>query len=273
MSVIKPAIQYPVLIAYLSGANNYTWLIFRNGEKKLLAKPISYLEEQLTGFVRIHKMTLVNPECVQQLHYPPRPKMTGSVELEGGVMLPVSRRRWNQVAEQLHPHLLTIDGPITGSASVSTDLSGQPGVMAVTDDAMSRLLLQQIFARKWPQYPLHILAQGDKLMALFEQLPQAELPALVLLDARTATLEQLRTLERLKEDQQLRRIPVLLLVSDMNRAVATGYQRRANSVISLPGGSHAAFTETIERIGQFWLQTASLPRLTPIGTHTGSHHA
>ena len=52
MSVIKPALQHPERIAYFAGANNYCWIHFRDGEKKLLAKPISYLESQLPDFIR-----------------------------------------------------------------------------------------------------------------------------------------------------------------------------------------------------------------------------
>ncbi len=263
MSVIKPAIQYPVLIAYLSGANNYTWLTFRNGEKQLLAKPISYLEEQLTGFIRIHKTTLINPACVEKLHYPPRQKMAGAVELEGGLVLPVSRRRWNLVAEQLEPQLtFHSHEPVSAASPLPTVSSpvipNQQAVVAVTDDSLSQLLLQQIIGQKWPQYTLHVMAKGTSLPTLFEQLPEHELPVLVLLDARTATLERLHTLERLKQHDKLCRIPVVLLVSATDKAVTNGYQRRANSVICLPG-DHAAFSETIERVGQFWLQTASLP--------------
>lgn len=262
MSIIKPAIQYPVLIAYLSGANNYTWLIFRNGEKKLLAKPISYLEEQLAGFIRIHKTTLINPDCVEQLHHPPRPKMAGAVQLEGGVVLPVSRRRWSRVSEQLHLQFADHASRALSPAlvPVSTAATARKGIVAVTDDDVSRLLLRRIFEQKWPYHPLHVLAQRDNITPLFEQLPEAKLPVLIVLDARTATPERLRTLERLKEHRQLRQIPVVLLVSATGRAVVNGYQRRANSVICLPD-DHAAFSEAIERIGQFWLQTAALPVL------------
>ncbi len=141
-------------------------------------------------------------------------------------------------------------------------------VVAVTDDNLSRLLLQQIFERKWPYHPLYVLTQGENINPLLEQLPEAQLPVLIVLDARTATPEWLRTLERLKEHPQLRHIPVVLLVSATG-SVVNGYQRRANSVIGLPD-DRAAFSEAIERTGQFWRQTAVLSALANSDL-TGQH--
>lgn len=267
MSVVKPAIQFPVLIAYLEGANNYTWLHFRDGEKKLLAKPISYLEEQpeLIDFIRIHKTVLVNPICVERLLEPPRPKSAGAVQLERGVVLPVSRRRWSQVeallpsklvrVPSLRSRLVTINPVVAPALPVPPPLRS---VIVVTDNALSSLLIGEIAAQNWPRCTIHPLEAGTSLPALLGQLQPDELPVFVLLDARTARQERLNTLHLLKADDRLSWIPVVLLVASTDEAIREGYHRQANSVIAV-GQEHTQFVETIKRIGHFWLETAALP--------------
>ena len=266
MSVIKSALQYPELITHLLGANNYCWINFRNGEKKLLAKPLSYLEGVLPGFIRAHKTVLVNPAYVTSLREPPRQKMAGELQLDSGATFPVSRRRWNQVAEALESRLSPTIGKAATEQHTLSDLpeaatlEETPGqsILLVTDDAPNALLIAQIMEKKWPLYSFHSTSQGTHLPDLLMQVPEEDYPALLLLDARTTTLERLQTLERLKQHPQLCRLPVILLVSPVDRFVTDGYRRQANSVISLQDG-YTSFAQTIERICQFWLQTAVLP--------------
>lgn len=271
MSVIKPAIEHPEQIAYFSGANNYCWVYFRNGEKRLLAKPISYLEGKLPMFVRVHKTVLVNPAYVKSLYQPPRKKMAGKVYLDSGEVFPVSRRRWPQVAEALQ-NLYTSepadhepDDPINVQAEAVAPKEARlpntprPTVLLVTDDQQNTVLAEQIIRKKWPGCPFYTAQDSKLLPDWLRDLPKQEYPTLVLLDARTLTLERLHTLRRLKADEQLNRIPVVLLVLPTEQRVNEGYQLQANSVITMPVG-YRLFSQTVERICQFWLHTVTLPR-------------
>ncbi|GAB3801620.1 hypothetical protein GCM10028819_29230 [Spirosoma humi] len=270
MSVIKPALQYPELITHLSGANNYCWLHFRNGEKKLLAKPISYLECELPGFIRAHKTVLINPEYVKSLHQPPRQKMAGEIQLNNGLSFPVSRRRWNQVVDALAYRI----APISSKGAVEqpgidvpTKVSSpdvaipEKSILLVTDDEASALLVGQMIEKKWLSYRFHSTNQANHLPDLLSGVTEEEYPALLILDARTTTLERLHTLQKLKQHPQLCRLPIILLVSPTDSLVTDGYRRQANSVISLQDG-YISFAQTIERVCQFWLLTAALPGAT-----------
>ncbi|MBO0951290.1 LytTR family transcriptional regulator DNA-binding domain-containing protein [Fibrella forsythiae] len=272
MSVVKPAIRHPALIAYLAGANNYTWLHFRNGEKKMLAKPISYLETQLTEFIRVHKTALVNPACVEKLQQPPRQRMAGSVQLEGGIVLPVSRRRWREVATALQPYLSpdgevtavaapepekVVEPPITPLKSAESPATPTRTVLLATEDSNTQSIKWALESR-WPQYVLHTSVQSSHLPRVLSLLSADELPTLIILDARTSTLERLNTLQQLKEDEQFGQIPIVMLVPPIDDAITDSYRRRANSVISIPD-SQTPLGLTIERISQFWLRTAALP--------------
>ncbi|MCK8493923.1 LytTR family transcriptional regulator DNA-binding domain-containing protein [Spirosoma sp. RP8] len=262
MSTVKPALQEPALISHLAGANNYSWLYFRNGEKKMLAKSLSYLHTLLTGFVRVHKTALINPVCVKSLQSPPSRRMPGAVQLENGVELPVSRRRWQQVAEVLQPFL---DNEISdrehvanSAATTSTAQQVQASILLVTDETDDAQAFKHIIETKWPRFILHAMRHGTLLPEMLADLPAHERPALILMDARKARAERLHALRRLKELPNCSRIPVLLITPTNHNAIAEGYERYANSVIALPD-QPATLVAVAERIGQFWLQTVALP--------------
>ncbi len=270
MSVVKPAIQHPALIAYLAGANNYTWLHFRNGEKKMLAKPISYLETQLTDFIRVHKTALINPACVEKLQQPPRQRMAGTVELKGGIVLPVSRRRWREVVIALQPYLSPGEAPVgvldeVTEKPAAIPLSAAPAsvsarpIILVTEEPNTQSIKWAIESR-WAHYVLHTSPQSSHLPRVLGLLDEDELPALLILDGRTSTLERLNTLQQLKEHDRFSQIPIVMIVQPNDEAVMTSYRRRANSVITLPD-SYTPLAATIEKICQFWLRTASLPTI------------
>lgn len=270
MSVIKPALQHPDQIAYFLGANNYCWLHFRNGEKKLLAKPISYLESKLPDFIRVHKTALINPSYIKSLQEPPRRKMAGTVCLDNGELFPVSRRRWTQVVESLQNHTDLCNGSgvkrVLVGSSVSdsnqvAESAGNPSysILLITDDEQNAVLTEEIVKKRWPDCQFNMRLKSAILPDLLKQLPEQEHPILILLDARTTTMERLRTLQRLKEDIQLKHIPIVLLALPTDQTVTYGYQQKANSVITMPTG-YRLFSQIIERICQFWLNTVILPK-------------
>lgn len=268
MSVIKPALQQPNLITHLLGANNYCWIYYQNGEKKLLAKPISYLQEELPGFIRTHKSVLINPIHVKSLTPPPRQKMAGEIQLKGGLVFPVSRRRWPEVADALNGGFspdgvnLNAEFPLVARPprTTHTQSVSKRSILLITGDLPSEPLLAQMMVQNWPAYRLQTLSRSTLLPDQLSQIPEDELPTLILLDARTATVERLHTLQRLKLDAYLCRLPVILFVSPADTLVTDGYKRQANSVISIQD-SHLSFVQTMERVCRFWLQMAALPIL------------
>lgn len=264
MSVIKPALQYPERIAYFVGANNYCWIYFRNGDKKLLAKPISYMESQLPDFIRVHKTVLINPAYIKSLDHPLRTKMAGKICLDSGEIFPVSRRRWPQVVAYLHGRLMenTVkkEANCLPDALQTTQLpdSSTYSIFLVTDDDEKSIVTKQIIRNKWPAYQVYTNQQSVLLPDLLLQLTGQEHPTLILLDASTKTQERLYTLRHLKENSRLSSIPVILLVSPADRLILEGYQHQANSVIVMPT-EYKPFKQMIERVCQFWLHIVALP--------------
>jgi DNA-binding LytR/AlgR family response regulator len=101
MGKVEGLLMVEEAITHLTGASNYTWIHFWNGEKQRVAKPISAFERLLTRFSRVHKTALVNPAYVTDLQAPLAPKKSGVITLQHTIDLPVSRRRWETVAATL----------------------------------------------------------------------------------------------------------------------------------------------------------------------------
>lgn len=258
---IGELLRHPNQIAYFAGANNYTWLHFRNGERRLLAKPVTYFEERLPTFIRIHKTSLINPDCVIGLIPPPRSKMAGAVRMLDGTELPVSRRRWLEVAQLLQAGHMESDNlaapaelPESGTASPGAPPAQQ--VLAVmAPDAL--LLTRQCLTRLGLTATLQHIDRGAELATALLLNPVPKRPALILLDARTNRADRMIALRNLKSHPQLRAIPVVWLAAP-NDNVTQSYDLGANSVV-IAGTNVATFSQAIEQMCRYWLMVVQLP--------------
>lgn len=262
MQYISQLLERPAQLAYLAGANNYTWLHFRSGERRLLAKPLTFFEERLSGFVRIHKTALINPDYVASVQPPPRPKAPGSVRMQNGTELPVSRRRWREVV-----HLLQTD-PVDASPAVA--LAPEPAqidsfvpyappalrVLAVMTDDAGRQTRQCIGQLRLGCALQHVEV-GIELATALLLGPPDEWPVLIILDARTRRADRILTLRALKSHDRLRAIPVVWLAAPGDDTVQA-YNLDANSAVVI-GKDSASFTRAIEQLCRYWLMLVQLP--------------
>ncbi|WP_051054198.1 LytTR family transcriptional regulator DNA-binding domain-containing protein [Fibrella aestuarina] len=260
MHVITPLLSYPILLAYFSGADNYTWVYFRNGKRQLLAKPLVYFEQRLPGFIRIHKTALVNPAFVVDVEPPPRPKMAAAIRLQDGTMLPVSRRRWASV-------LATLQTVRSGFSDTSLDLTpmGAPALsnamppiqLLAILEGDARLLAEHCLNQLGLAYCLQTAQAGDDLTQALRHVPDDEWPALVLIDARTDCANCLRSVETIKGDPRLRIIPVVWL-NGQDDCSDQAYQLDVNSVVAVPEEPDA-FVRVLSQLFNYWFFLAQFP--------------
>ena len=246
MGLIIKALQHPVLIAYLSGANNYSIVHFRTGEQLMISKSLRFLEKQLPEFVRIHKTILLNPNCIKKIHSQAYPKSGGSVLIEDGTTLPISRRQWPLLAQ----HVWTEELPL---------VEPERSVAFISSDTTKSLLLRQLVNDQWPSVLLHVMESGAFLTQLIA-LAEANRPALVLIDLRQATPSRLALLRELKETPRLRRLPVVVLIAPNSGSTRPGYVLQANSVVVIPD-DNVQFVQTMEQVCRYWLTMASIPQI------------
>ena len=87
----------------------------------------------------------------------------------------------------------------------------------------------------------------------------ADAPALILLDLKLPKVGGLEVLRCLKSDERTRSIPVIVLSSSKeDRDVERCYEMGVNSYVVKPV-DFDRFTETVQRIGTYWLQTNEGP--------------
>ncbi len=80
-----------------------------------------------------------------------------------------------------------------------------------------------------------------------------ELPALILLDLKLPKVDGLEVLRRIRSDQNLYRLPVVVLTtSTEEQDIIQSYHLRANSYIRKPV-DFTQFVEVVQHLGLYWL--------------------
>jgi chemotaxis family two-component system response regulator Rcp1 len=138
-------------------------------------------------------------------------------------------------------------------------------LLVVEDDPGYLYLIQDAFGARGQQtrWDLATAKDGEEALHLLleDEQDSAPLPDLILLDWNLPRVTGAEVLRRVKQHQQLRRIPVLVFSSsEARRDIEAAYANHANGYVTKPSSSDAlaAIVETIER---FWIAVAQLPRV------------
>ena len=114
------------------------------------------------------------------------------------------------------------------------------------------------------QTPCNLRAVGDGTEALAYlrregRYADAPRPDLVLIDLNMPRMDGHELLSEMKNDPNLRRIPVVILThSEEARDVYEAYDRHANSYVVKPV-HFEHFAHVMKSVEQFWLTTSTLP--------------
>jgi CheY-like chemotaxis protein len=115
-------------------------------------------------------------------------------------------------------------------------------LLVVEDNPAYQYLVQKAFSDRGEQirWALTVAVDGEQaLHFLFEEENKNEpLPDLILLDWSLPIISGGEVLQRVKQHQQLRKIPVLVFSSsDADNDILTAYDNHANGYITKPWGS------------------------------------
>ena len=140
-------------------------------------------------------------------------------------------------------------------------------ILLVEDDAADANLLCRGFEKaKIVNRIIHLLSGDDALGYLAGVKEYADrtvypLPALILLDLKLPGLTGLQLLQWKRAQEQIRRIPVVVLTSDDDpETISAAYDAGANSYLVKPGTS-AEILRMVKAIDQYWMQFNESPRL------------
>ena len=132
-------------------------------------------------------------------------------------------------------------------------------VLLVEDNDDHAELVARCFERRSASLSLERLPDGEAALAWLEARKAASpkgpdgLPDLILLDLRLPKVDGMEVLDRIKADEALRAVPVVVLSSsDAEADVLRAYGRHANSYVVTPV-DFEALKEALEGLGIFWL--------------------
>ena len=141
-------------------------------------------------------------------------------------------------------------------------------VLLVEDSPGDVRLTKEAFREANPAIILHVAADGVEAMAFLRREgahADAPRPDLILLDLNLPRMDGREVLARVKEDEDLKKIPtVILTTSDAEVDIVTSYQLQANCYLTKPVQLDA-FEALVTSINDFWITKVKLPQQGPGG--------
>jgi CheY-like chemotaxis protein len=140
-------------------------------------------------------------------------------------------------------------------------LFGQRHILIVEDNPGDVRLMREALRDMDPPVTIHVAGDGDQaLQFLRKQAPQdAPTPGLIFLDYNLPKANSRELLREIKEDPNLRLIPIAVLTtSDADKDIRDAYELYANCYLRKPVDLDGFF-HTIRSAAHFWLELAYKP--------------
>ena len=136
-------------------------------------------------------------------------------------------------------------------------------ILLVEDNPDDILITKRAFKKGKIRNELHVVRSGEEaLNFLYKkgEYKNVPIPGLILLDLNLPGVSGYEVLEKIKENDKLRRIPVIILtVSDHEEDVIKTYDLGANSFITKPV-SFKNFIEVVTAMTDYWFRISRIPR-------------
>jgi chemotaxis family two-component system response regulator Rcp1 len=143
-------------------------------------------------------------------------------------------------------------------------------VLLVEDSPGDVRLTQEAFRDADPTIDLRIAVDGVDAIAFLKREGDhagAPRPDFILLDLNLPRMDGREVLAHIKEDDDLKTIPtVILTTSDAEADILTSYQLQANCYLSKPVQLEE-FESLVKSINDFWLTKVKLPQQELGGSH------
>ena len=144
--------------------------------------------------------------------------------------------------------------------------TGRPiEILLVEDSPTDALLTREALEQSKILNQLHRVENGVEALAFLRREGQyagTPRPDLILLDLNLPKKSGIEVLQEIKEDEDLRIIPVVVLTTSKSEEdIVKSYHLHANCFIIKPVDFNK-FTEVIQSIREFWFSVVTLPRTT-----------
>jgi len=138
-------------------------------------------------------------------------------------------------------------------------LQAQRQILIVEDNPGDIRLMREALRDLGPGISIQIAMDADQALEYLQRRGEhvnAERPSLIFLDFNLPKAGSRDLLRTIKEDEELRLIPVAVLTtSDSDRDIREAYELHANCYLRKPVDLDSFF-ETIRRAADFWLKVA-----------------
>jgi CheY-like chemotaxis protein len=138
-------------------------------------------------------------------------------------------------------------------------------IIMADDDPDDRELAREAFAECRLANQLQFVEDGEELLdylqrrGKYAKLPEAPLPALILLDLNMPRKDGREALKEIKALPELKRIPIVVLTtSKAEEDILRTYDLGVNSYITKPV-TFESLVETVKVLGKYWFEIVELP--------------
>ena len=135
-------------------------------------------------------------------------------------------------------------------------------ILLVEDNRADANMMQETLTESKIANTVHVVTDGEQALAFLRRqgaFPAAPRPDLILLDIGLPKKNGLEVLAEIKNDPELRRIPVIILTtSKAEQDIYKSYDLHANSYITKPIHLEG-FREVVKSIEDFWFGIVRLP--------------
>ena len=133
-------------------------------------------------------------------------------------------------------------------------------VLLVEDDEGDVLMTREAFRHHKIRNQLHVVTDGEQALQRAGSYAGAPRPGLILLDLNLPRRDGHEVLAAVKEDPDLRVIPVVVLTtSQAEEDILRSYQLHANAYVTKPV-DFERFMDVISKIDNFFVTVVKLPR-------------
>ncbi|HCK32625.1 MAG: hypothetical protein CMH32_04510 [Micavibrio sp.] len=135
-------------------------------------------------------------------------------------------------------------------------------ILLIEDNEGDIFLTRKAFEKASFSYEIHIARDGEEALDFVFQRGNFAVkprPDIIFLDMNMPKKDGKDVLKEIKEDESLRRIPVIILTSSKaEQDVLRAYDLHANSYMVKPLDL-GKFQETVQAVENFWFKTVVLP--------------
>ena len=143
-----------------------------------------------------------------------------------------------------------------------TIIGKQMEILLIEDNEGDIGLIEEVFEEAKIRNNLHVAKDGEEAIHFLlgvKKLSDHSLPDIILLDLNLPKKDGREVLREIKEDSNLKSIPVVVLTtSGAEKDILKAYNLHANAYITKPL-DFDQFIKVIQSIANFWLEIVKLP--------------